>query len=110
MSEKEFWALIEDARRSSGCESFLEQRLAALALEGRVAFENAFRRMLGMACTMPLVSANFVLLSYTSDDVFENFCAWLILHGRIRFEEAVRNPETIAGWLARADATDCQAG
>jgi hypothetical protein len=53
-----------------------------------------------------LLAANFIIQSYVSDDVFEDFRAWLVSHGRERFEAAVSDPESICDWLERSEVDD----
>ena len=84
----------------------LNQLLKGLPADDIIAFENIFRRKLVTAYTFPLLMANFVIQSYVSDDVFEDFRAWLVTQGRERFELALANPESICDWLNRENVDD----
>lgn len=66
---------------------------------GIVRFGTILHRLLARAYTFELLAANFIIQSYVSDDVFEDFRAWLIAQGRERFEAALADPETIADFL-----------
>ena len=44
----------------------------------------------------PMLKACFVLLSYVSDEVFEDFRHWVMLNGKSRFYRTIENPDVIA--------------
>lgn len=101
MNEDEFWRLIDESAAACPAGSdeqfeWLQQRLRTHSPEDIVAFENILNRIKARADTFPLLMANFIIQSYVSDDLFEDFRLWLIANGRQRFEAALADPETIA--------------
>lgn len=102
MTDNRFWTLIEEARSRRDFDKALGAKLAALSAEEIIAYENALQRKLRDAYTFPVLAANFIIQSYTSDDVFEDFRAWLVTQGQERFEAAVADPESICDWLKRS--------
>lgn len=106
MNEDRFWELIENSQVSDDPYEHLTESLRAAPADDIVAYQNILREKIAEACTFPILAANFVIQSYVSDDVFEDFRAWLVSKGRERFENAVSNPETIASWLERDEVDD----
>ncbi len=105
MDEASFWGLIDNANKDGENPGGLEGFLLELDLEEIVMFKNHLNVMLVKAYTVPMLEACFIILSYVSDDVFDDFLSWLVLSGRERFFNAIRDPESIATWL-RKDAVD----
>lgn len=108
MDEATFWKIIEAAGAPDRCPpdeqcERITIALAQLPQEDLIAFENLRNRLLEKSYTWPMLKACFVTLSYVSDDVFEDFQNWIILHGRQRFEETIKNPDVIADY---ADVED----
>jgi hypothetical protein len=103
LAEDRFWSLIESARPARSVSTALTVALKKLSAAEIIGFENTFRRKLADAYVFPLLAANFVIGSYVSDDVFEDFRAWLISQGRQRFKAALSDPESICDWLDRKD-------
>src|SRR5262249_8869697 len=101
MTEDRFWGLIDEARSARNVCLALTTALKKLSAEEIIAFENTLRRKLAKAYVFPVLAANFIIESYVSDDVFENFCAFLVSQGRQRFKAALSNPESICDWLER---------
>ncbi len=105
MTENQFWQLIEDARATGDTVEGLSAALVALPLPDIVSFEDVLSKKIADAATFPILAACFVIMSYVSDDTFDDFRAWLVSQGRTRYSEAVKDPETIADWL-RKDEVD----
>lgn len=103
MKDDRFWKLIAEARQEDDFLVALTAKLKDLPADEIVGFQNTLQRKLVDACTFPLLAANFIIQSYVSDDVFEDFRAWLISHGRERFEAAVSDPKSICDWLKRSE-------
>lgn len=87
MSEDEFWKLIDASRPKNGCNpdqqaQFITDALAKRSRQEIIDFENLWLQILHRLYTWPILKANFVLQSYVSDDVFEDFRHWIILNGR----------------------------
>lgn len=99
-----FWDVIAKAGLRSSSEQFLEDVRDLLILEGRKSV-SAFRRELSErlkeAKTWDLWAAAFVMNGGCSDDGFLYFRLWLVAQGREVFEEAVRNPDSLANGKIR---------
>jgi hypothetical protein len=106
MAEPRFWSLIAEARQAKKFHKALTAKLKALPPDEIVGFQNTLHRKLRDAHTFPVLAANFIIQSYTSDDVFEDFRAWLVSQGQERFESAVADPESICAWHERDDVED----
>ena len=108
MNEATFWKIIEDAGAPDKCPTDEQcekssETLSKLSKTELIAFENFHNRLIEKSYTWPLLKACFIVLSYVSDDVFEDFQNWVILNGRKRFEETIENPDAIADY---ADVED----
>jgi hypothetical protein len=106
MSEPRFWKLIADARQAKKFHTALTAALKALSPDEIIGFQNTLRRKLLEAYKFPVLAANFIIQSYTSDDVFEDFRAWLVSQGQERFEAALSDPESICDWHERDEVDD----
>lgn len=106
MTRDEFWQLVELSRTQNDQYTWLEEQLRTAGKDAVISFEDNLRRAMLDACNFPILAANFVIQSYVSDDVFEDFRAWLVSQGRERFEAALQNPDSIADWLERAAVDD----
>lgn len=114
MTKAEFWKLIEASGRMSKGDvdkqgDLLREALNELKEKEIFSFERHLRLRLRQAYTFDVMAAAFIIHSYVSDDVFEEFRAWLVAQGRRRFEEAIRSPESIVDFLER-DNVDAVAG
>ena len=109
MEINEFWKLIDKAKRDPSKAAEITKALAKLPPARIIAFEQRLRDELHRACTHDMIVACFLVESYISDDVFEDFCAFVLLQGRERFENAIRDPSTICDWLTREAADDLDA-
>lgn len=104
MDETLFWRIIEEAGSPDQCspEEQCEQitvRLVSCSKEELIAFENCRQQLLGKAYTWPMLKACYIVLSYVSDDVFEDFRHWVILNGKTRFYETIANPDVMADYI-----------
>jgi len=102
MDDSQFWKIIHEASRNDDFISQLTNSLCDLGFDEIVSFKNILQKKLASAYYFPLLSANFVISSYVSDDGFEGFRAWLLSKGQAAFENAIENPETIADWLEKS--------
>jgi hypothetical protein len=105
MTTSQFWQLIATARDQARNTTDHYKAVRA-ALEGMhekeiLSFEQHLRSNLRRAYTFDLMAAAFIIMSYASDDTFEDFRAWLIAQGRERFEKAIVAPESVAQYLTR---------
>ncbi|MBB2486191.1 DUF4240 domain-containing protein [Mitsuaria sp. WAJ17] len=112
MSEDQFWALIDAARREAGDNldervSALGRQLHALSLEGIQAFQNQYDRCIHQAYRWDLWGAAYLMNGGCSDDGFLYFCHWLISEGRARFQATLADPDSLAE-IPRRDYFDLE--
>ena len=103
MNEKQFWQHIEESANSDDFFESLKTKLCSQGLAEITSFENHLLSKLVEAYKFPLLSANFVISSYVSDEGFKDFRAWLISQGETKFNDALNNPESIVNWLSKED-------
>ena len=110
MKDERFWKLIADARQEDDFNIALTATLEDSPADDIVGFQNTLQRKIVDACAFPLLAANFIIQSYVSDDVFQDFRAWLVSHGRERFEAALADPESICDWFERSEVENIDGG
>ena len=101
MSVEQFWRLVEESGSPCVCDpeeqcEKITEKLSELPLQELRNFYISHRQVLHAGYSEGLFHACFIMLNYISDDTFEDYINWLILDGRSRFEEALRNPDSIA--------------
>jgi hypothetical protein len=96
-----FWQIIGDVHQASGgdmdrkCE-LLKVRLEELDDAELLDFSRHFEAMNATAYTWPLWGAAYVMNGGCSDDGFSDFRGTLISLGRVVFERALADPESLA--------------
>ena len=109
MNTTTFWRLVEDARQQSGgdcgeqAEKMME-RLSALPTEDIIGFSGTLNEQLRRSYTWDLWAAAYIINGGCADDCFDYFRAWLISQGEAVFENAMRDPESLADLDIDADA------
>lgn len=108
MEEEHFWAIVDESCRAHepGSEAqfeWIEEKLSKFSQEDIIKFENTRLDLAHKADTFPVLLANFIIQSYISDDVSEDFRAWLISNGKKRFYAAIEDPQTIADFCDAKD-------
>ncbi|MAN27666.1 MULTISPECIES: DUF4240 domain-containing protein [Mesonia] len=100
MEEENFWKIIETTKsKSSGnynkqqCE--LEKELQKLTAIEVLEFDNKFRTLRGEVYRWDFWAAAYIINGGCSDDCFSDFRAWLIGQGKLVFENAVQDIETL---------------
>jgi hypothetical protein len=106
MTGAAFWRLIEETGREAEGDvdrqvELIRDALAEMSVKEILSFERQLRAKLRRAYTFDLMAAAFIVMSYVSDDTFEDFRAWLVAQGKERFERAIETPESIAELLER---------
>lgn len=101
MNTQEFWKIIDAslAAGPTGSDEQIEviaERLRALDAAEVCGFETELRARLVTLYTFPILQVNFIVQSYVSDDVFEDFRLWIILNGSSFYETALANPDDLA--------------
>jgi hypothetical protein len=108
----QFWSIIE----SGGSEALehperqleeVRERLSGLPLEGLLDFHRLFNRLMDDAYIWDLWGAAYLINGGCSDDGFAYFRSWLISRGRVTYEAAVRDPDSLADcWRAVDEMPD----
>ncbi|WP_158566999.1 DUF4240 domain-containing protein [Actinomadura craniellae] len=117
MERDEFWALIEEARITADGDAheqveLLVDRLRRLSPAEIRFFSRQWDLVTHEGHIWDLVGAAYVLDGYVSDDHFDYFRPWLMMHGRDVWEAAVADVENLAdaplrfvnGWPQLEDA------
>lgn len=112
MNENKFWEIIERANSVENTDEekaqFIIELLSEELEEDIIEFSNIYRRKMAKACSFDILAANFIIRGYVSDDVFEDFRAWLVAQGKDRFEKVIKNPEDITDFLTQEDVNKMQ--
>ncbi len=113
--EAEFWKIIEAAGSPSVIEpeeqcEIISDRLRGHTKEQLVSFANEHYRQLEKLDNWQILKASYVVLGYASDDVFEDFRNWIILHGKTKFFETLSNPEALADYAQVQDPVEDSSG
>ena len=101
MNNDQFWDLIAQSRHDTAddieeqCDA-LTERLSGLTREELIAFDALYHDRLDQAYHWDLWAAAYILNDGCSDDGFEYFRDWLIAQGREAYENALRQPESLA--------------
>jgi len=103
MDMRQFWKLIEDARRQipdpADGEEVAARAAAVLSAYPReeiVAAGQVLRELMAGSYRTPLWAAAYVINGGCSNDGFDYFRGWLILQGREVFEHVVADPDALA--------------
>lgn len=101
MDESKFWQIVDAAHDQSGgdmdekCE-LIKAVLSRLPEDDAREFSGLFDSMMDRAYSWPLWGAAYVIYGGCSDDSFSDFRASLISRGRIAFDTALSDPESLA--------------
>ena len=101
MKTDQFWDVIDTVNIASGgdmdrkCE-LLKERLLELEPQELIEFGHHFDAAESQAYTWPLWGAAYVMNGGCSDDSFIDFRATLISFGRVAYERALADPESLA--------------
>jgi hypothetical protein len=111
VDEAEFWQLTAATRRDAGNDTgrqseLLQDRLSKLSPKAIVEFARIRRRLDQQAFTWDLWAAAYVIEDGCSDDCFRDFRAYVISLGRGPYEQALRNPDSLASVAADAETGD----
>ena len=87
MNSGKSWNLLDlqvDSDPEDQCEQIAE-KLSTRSKDDLISFANIHLELLNKAYTWPMLKASYILVPYASDDAFEDFRNWVILHGKERF-------------------------
>lgn len=101
MDRAQFWRLIDEAKEASGGDldaqlDIVETRLAEYPPEEIISFDGILHQLMNESYTRDLWAAAYILNGGCSDDCFDYFRGWLIAQGEQVYNEALRDPETLA--------------
>jgi hypothetical protein len=111
MTETEFWKYIEDAHSDAEGDTerqseLLVERLSALPEAEIIDFERHFNAREKESYNWNLWGAAYLINGGCSDDGFDYFRGWLIAQGRTVFENALKDPDTLADVVTLEEATE----
>ena len=104
MSEEDFWKLIDKSRTASNNNyqtqiSSLKTILLTLEPADIERFDNTFTALLAASYDYKLWGASYVINGGCSDDCFDYFRQYLIGHGKEKFYQTIKDPESCASWI-----------
>ena len=104
MNEEDFWKLIDKSRTASNNNyqtqiSSLKTILLTLEPADIEKFDNTFTALLAASYDYKLWGASYVINGGCSDDCFDYFRQYLIGHGKEKFYQTIKDPESCASWI-----------
>ena len=131
MNQDQFWQLIEAARigadaptqdgvrptpepHDEDCERLVERLqliLTALPEEEIIRFDRELDARMAQSYTRPLWAATYLINGGCLDDAFDYFRGWLISKGRVIYEAALADPQSLADLddpLLESGEVDCE--
>jgi hypothetical protein len=111
MDDSQFWTIIEQARDAADNDPYevcnaLEEALAAMQPGDILEFDRLFYQHFFESYRADLWGAAFLMNGGCSDDGFDYFRGWLIVQGREVFENALKNPDSLADVVSPDDEAD----
>ncbi len=111
MDRKEFWSLIESARRRALDDptELAEELYKSLTTHDReeiISFQDHLDECMDEAYTWDMWAAGYIAHGGCSDDMFMDFRAWVISMGREVFTSAQGNVESLVGWFGKSTDPD----
>ena len=113
MDDKRFWDLIDGSRTEAGGDpdaqaEALTRRLRQLDAESIQVFDRIFAERLDDSYRWDLWAAAYIVKGGCSDDCFDYFRMWLISRGRVAFERALADPESVGELLNPGDEAEAE--
>lgn len=101
MQIDQFWQFIDAAKAKAGVDTearvdALHAVLRGLAPEDLQSFQSYYDRQIAAAYRWDLWAAAYIINGGCSDDGFRYFRDWLISEGRSVFENALKDPDSLA--------------
>jgi len=116
MTKQRFWEIIEQSRRTidpSQPDGIFDRQvqeltalLSALPLDEVASFDRHFLDRLFESYDYTLWAAAYLIGDGCSDDFFDYFRSWLISMGRRVYEQALKDPDSLADVVERPDIDD----
>ena len=115
MDTRTFWMLIGTAHENSGGDmdkqlELLIDALSQLPDQELMGFDRLLWDMMAKAYRADLWEAAWVIGCGCGDDGFDDFRAWLISQGQNIYEEALRDPDSLADVVEKDRRFDTQDG
>jgi hypothetical protein len=109
--ETQFWRLIEETRSAAGKDTgrqteLLKDRLTRLSPQAIIEFARVRHRLDERAYTWNLWGAAYVIEDGCSDDCFRDFRSYVISLGRGPYENALRDPDSLASSAENSETGD----
>ena len=101
LDEDKFWQEIAKTHNGISLTSILNK----INPEEIVAFSNRFDSLMSTAYDWRLWGGAFVIYGGCSDDCFDDFRASLIMQGKERFYQTLRDPESSITWINANELT-----
>jgi hypothetical protein len=101
MDDSRFWMLVDAARAQAGASEqarppALRAALAALPADEIQGFQRVYDRMIARAKRWDLWGAAYLMNGGCSDDGFRYFRDWLVSEGKVCYEQALADPDSLA--------------
>lgn len=101
MMIEQFWQFIETAKTEAGPDTearvdALRSVLSGLSATDLQAFQDHYDQQIRASYRWDLWAAAYIINGGCSDDGFRYFRDWLISEGRLVFEKALKDPDTLA--------------
>ncbi|SCG64641.1 DUF4240 domain-containing protein [Micromonospora humi] len=121
MNREDFWEIVErsraevgdtrDAASAAAVARHVVARLTALGPSTAVEFQHFYEALNEESYRWDLWAAAYLMRSGCSDDGFDYFRGWLVAQGRVVWEQAVADPDSLAavGVDPDDDMVDCEA-
>jgi hypothetical protein len=111
LDEATFWSLIEETRSAAGNDTgrqseLLKNRLAQLSPQAIVEFARIRHSLDQRAYSFDLWGAAYVIEDGCSDDCFRDFRGYVISLGRAPYENAIKDPDSLASVAQDAEKGD----
>ncbi|GAE90185.1 DUF4240 domain-containing protein [Acetivibrio straminisolvens] len=109
MNDNKFWELIDDSKRKSKGDpekqiEFLVSNIAELPEQEIYEFDKIFYKYYVASYTSELWAAAYIINGGCSDDGFDYFRGWLISQGKEVYENALKEPESLAEVISEDEA------
>jgi hypothetical protein len=100
MDEKEFWAIVDATRASTGGRIADQPGALAAALSARtpeevLGFLDTYRAVQNQGTNNDVAHAAALLLGGIADESFDDFLSWLICHGEATYRRSLADPDSV---------------
>lgn len=108
MDITEFWKIIDETREAANNNArkqsdILTEELLKLPKEEIISFDHIFHNLKDKAYIGNLWDAATILMDGCSDSGFEEFREWLVGRGKLAYENALKDPETLVNVLEASE-------